>query len=207
MQFYDSFLGHDPGIDFNSLGHRCKELKDLNLQNYILFAGDNIGVGLGTAIEETYPHLVAKKLKTDYYNLCIFNGGLDALRYNLITWFTVIKQRPRAVIVSCEFLNSLIISDQNYSYYEHCDLKDEGVKELLDAGNMTGFFNARHIFANRQINNIITCPIYQIVFKDKQPAFTHNIINITHADDMFDHEKISDNLVSQIRKRMVTVRP
>lgn len=207
MQFYDSFLGHDPGIDFNSLGHRCKELKDLNLQNYILFAGDNIGVGLGTAIEETYPYLVANKLKTEYYNLSIFNGGLDALRYNLITWFTLIKQRPRAVIVSCEFLNSLIISDQNYSYYEHCDLKDEGVKELLDAGNMTGFFNARHIFANRQINNIITCPIYQIVFKDKQPAFTHNIINITHADDMFDHEKISDNLVSQIRKRMVTVRP
>lgn len=207
MQFYDSFLGHDPGIDFNSLGHRCQEIKDINLQNYILFAGDNIGVGLGTPIEETYPHLVAKKLKTDYYNLCIFNGGLDALRYNLITWFTVIKQRPRAVIVSCEFLNSLIVSDQNYSYYEHCDLKDEGVKELLDAGNMTGFFNARHIFANRQINNIITCPIYQIVFKDKQPAFTQNIINITHADDMFDHEKISDNLVSQIRKRMVTVRP
>ena len=160
MQFYGSFLGHDPGIDFNSYGHRCKELKDINLQNYILFAGDNIGVGLGTAIEKTYPYLVAQKLKLDYYNLCIYNGGLDALRYNLITWFTKIKQRPRAVIVSCEFLNSLIVSDQNYSYYEHCDLEDEGVRELLDAGNMTGFFNARHMFADRQINNLITTPIY-----------------------------------------------
>lgn len=207
MQFYDSFLGHDPGIDFNSLGHRCKELKDLNLQNYILFAGDNISVGLGTAIEETYPHLVAKKLKSDYYNLSIFNGGLDALRYNLITWFTIVKQRPRAVVVSCEFLNSLIVSDQNYSYYDYCKLDDADVQDLLDAGNMTGFFNARHIFADRQINNLIKTPIYQIVFKDKQPAFSQNIVNIMHNDDMFDHHKISDNLVTEIKKRMGTVRP
>jgi hypothetical protein len=207
MQFYGNFLGHDPGIEFNSTGHRCKEIAEVNLQNYILFAGDNIGVGLGSPIEETYPYLVSKKLKIDYYNLCIFNGGLDALRYNLITWFTTIKQRPRAVVVSCEFLNSLIVSDQNYSYYEHCNLEDDSVKELLDAGNMTGFFNARHMFADRQINNLITTPIYQIVFKDKQPAFTHNIVNVTHSDDMFDHEKISDNLVNQIRKRMGTVRP
>lgn len=207
MQFYDKFLGHEPGIDFNSLGHRCKELKDINLHNYILFAGDNIGVGLGTAIEKTYPYIVANKLKTDYYNLSIFNGGLDALRYNLITWFTLIPQRPKAVIVSCEFLNSLIVSDQNYSYYDYCDLSDENVQDLLDAGNMTGFFNARHIFADRQINSLIKTPIYQIVFNDKQPAFSHNVVNIYHKDDMFDHEKISDNLVSEITKRMRTVRP
>ena len=129
------------------------------------------------------------------------------MRFNLIAWFTLIKQRPRAVIVSCEFLNSLIVSDQNYSYYEHCDLEDEDVRDLLEAGNLTGFFNARHIFADKQINNLITTPIYQIVFKDKQPAFTHNTVNIAHLDDMFDHEKISDNLVNQIKKRMGAVRP
>jgi hypothetical protein len=207
MQFYESFLGHDPGIDFNSHGHRCKELANLNLHNYVLFAGDNIGVGLGTPIEETYPYLVAQKLKADYYNLSIFNGGLDALRYNLITWFTLVKQKPKAVIVSCEFLNSLIVSDQNYSYYDYCNLADDSVRELLDAGNITGFFNTRHVFADRQINNLIKLPIYQIVFKDRQPAFSQNIVNIYHNDDMFDHHKISTNLVTEINKRMWTVRP
>jgi hypothetical protein len=207
MQFYESFIGHDPGSDFNSHGHRCKELKDLNLHNYFLFAGDNVSLGLGTAIEETYPYLVSQKLKTDYYNLSIFNGGLDALRYNLITWFTLIQPKPKAVVVSCEFLNSLLVSDQNYSQYNYCDLADENVGELLDAGNITGFFNARHILADKQLNNLIKVPIYQIIFKDKQPAFSHNIVNIEHHGEMFDHFEISDSVCNKIKKLLETVRP
>ena len=81
------------------------------------------------------------------------------------------------------------------------------MRELLDAGNITGFFNTRHVFADRQINNLIKLPIYQIVFKDRQPAFSQNIVNIYHNDDMFDHHKISTNLVTEINKRMWTVRP
>jgi len=206
MKFYDGLIGHELGPDFNSLGHRCRELKDITLHNYFLFAGDNVSLGLGTPIEETYPYLISKQLRYDYYNISIFNGGLDAIRYNLITWFTKMPHKPKALIISSEFLNSLIVTDLNYSYWRYCDLSDEKVQDLLDAGNMTGFFNARHIFAEKQLLNLIKVPIYQIVFKDRQALFKQGVTSL-YVDTITDHVTISDLVVNEMKKVSEKIRP
>lgn len=202
MNFYDDFIGNDLGPEYNSLGHRCKEISNINFHNYILFAGDNIGLGLDKPIEETYPYIIASALGADYYNLCVFNGGLDAIRYNLISWFCKIKYKPKSLVISCEFLNSLIVAERNIvsSFYEPINLEDEYAKDLMDAGNMTGFFNARNMFAERQLMNVCTIPIYQITFRDRQPLFSANIVNIDHTDNMFDHDKISKCVITEIKK-------
>jgi len=122
MQFYDNLLGHELSLDFNSRGHRCKEIEELDQRKYFLFVGDNISLGLGTPIEETYPYLISKKFNTDYYNLSIFNGGLDAIKYNLLAWNSVVKVPPKAIIISTEFLNSFLVSNKNYTFLEACDL-------------------------------------------------------------------------------------
>jgi hypothetical protein len=207
MQFYDNLLGHDLADIFNSRGHRCKEIEEINLQNYILFAGDNVGVGWGTPLEETYPYLVSKALKTDYYNLSIFNGGLDSLRYNLITWYHKIPQKPRAIIISNEFLNSFLVTDQNYTSFSPCDLNDENVKSVLDSGNTTNYFLTRQYFTNKLIYNLIKIPIYQIEFKDKIPALKNNVISLKHEGDMFDHHAISKLIVAEFNKTKIQIRP
>ena len=207
MNFYDGFLGHDLGPDFNSRGHRCKEIEEINLHNYILFAGDNIAVGWDRPLEETYPYLVSKKLKIDYYNLSIFNGGVESIKYNLLTWINRIEKKPKAIIISCEFLNSFVVSDQNYTKFSHCDLNDDVVKDVLDSGNYVGFFNMRNILAQKILQKSINSPVFQIEFQNKIPLFTNNVVNILHNDDMFDHHKISDNLVQEIRKTTERIRP
>jgi hypothetical protein len=207
MKFYDNLLGHDLADIFNSRGHRCKEIEEINLQNYILFAGDNVGIGWGTPLEETYPYLISKALKIDYYNLSIFNGGLDSLRYNLITWYTTIPQKPRAIIISNEFLNSFLVSDTNGDNLKPCDLNDDKVQIVLNTGNTTNYFKTRQHLTDKLLANIIKNPIYQIEFKDRIPALTSNVINLKHNGDMFDHSAISKLVVNEINKTKKQARP
>jgi hypothetical protein len=207
MQFYDNLLGHDLADIFNSRGHRCKEIEEINLQNYILFAGDNVGVGWGTPLEETYPYLISKALNIDYYNLSIFNGGLESLRYNLITWYHKIPQKPRAIIISNEFLNSFIVSDINGNNLKPCDLNDEKVQTVLNTGNITNYFKTRQYFTDKLLSNLIKNPIYQIEFKDKIPGLTSNVINLKHNGDIFDHKAISELVINEINKTKKQVRP
>jgi hypothetical protein len=207
MQFYQGLLGNGNADIFNSRGHRFKELEEINLQNYILFAGDNVGVGWGTPLEETYPYLIGKALNVDYYNLSIFNGGLDSLRFNLITWYHMIPQKPRAIIVSNEFLNSFVVSDINNTKFSPCDLSDDRVQAVLDNGNTTNYFITRQYFADKLMSNLIKNPIYQIEFKDRIPAFKSNVINLKHNGDMFDHTAISELVITELSKARKHVRP
>ena len=207
MQFYDNLLGHDLADIFNSRGHRCKEIEEINLQNYILFAGDNVGVGWGTPLEETYPYLISKSLKIDYYNLSIFNGGIESLKYNLITWYHKIPQKPRAIVISNEFLNSFLVADQNHTEFTPCDLNDEKVQAVLDAGNTTNYFLTRQFLTDKLLSNLIKNPIYQIEFNDRIPALKNNVINLKHDGDMYDHNAISKLVINELNKTKKQVRP
>jgi hypothetical protein len=207
MRFIDGFIGHDPDIYFNSRGHRCKELEDLDLRNYILFAGDNVAVDYSNIIEKTYPYLIANKLKMDYYNLSIFGGGLDCLKFNLLTWIARIKQQPKAIIISSEFLNSFLISDQNYSNLKSCSFDNELTEQILHDGNYNGYWNARNEMFDRIASKATNTQIYQIVFKDKTPALTRNVVNIQHDGNMFDHSHTADLVVKEIQNRMKAIAP
>lgn len=206
MRFYDGLLGHDPDIFYNSTGHRCKELSELNFRNYVLFAGDNVGLGLDKPIEETYPYLVANSLKMDYYNLSIFNGGLDATKVNLISWFTRFKEKPKAVVISCEFINSMLCTKDNVNYWAG-DLNDEYVSAMMTAGNESGFFTCRNIMATVQLNSVITCPVFQVVFPNKEPIIKENIFNTLHEGPIYDYSAIANKLVSSIKGTFISVRP
>lgn len=198
MQFYDKYIGHKLGNDFNSLGHRCKEVADINFRNYILFVGDNISLGLGTPIEKTYPYLVSKKLNIDYYNLAVFNGGLDASRYNLLSWYAN-QPKPRAVVISHEFINSFMTADQNFNNWKSCDLEDDRIQSIFDSGNTNHFFTTRQLLTTKLIKNIVNVPIYQIEFKDKTPLFNDHVVNIQYNDDIHNHDAIANRLCEVMR--------
>lgn len=207
MQFYDKLLGHDPDPQFNSRGHRSKEIEELNLHNYILFVGDNVALGLDKPVEETFPHIVSQKLKVDYYNLSIFNGGLDAIRYNLLTWNTIQDLKPRLIVVVSEFLNSFIVSDSGYSRWAACDCNDNKVNELFNAGNHNAFFTTRRLLADKLLRNSINVPMYQVVLKDKIPLFADYDNNIIYDGEQSDHSYIADQIVNKFQKHIRAARP
>lgn len=207
MKFYDGFIGHDPETYLNTRGHRSKNIEDLNLRNYILFAGDNVAVDFSKPVEDTYPYIVSQMLETDYYNLAIFNGGIDSLKFNLISWFTKIKEPPKAIVVSCEFLDSFLVTDKNFLDWNTCDLSNQTIVDTLHHGNHVGFWNGRTELSNKVVRNLIRSPIYQIEFNGKKTAFTENVVNIPHTGELFDHNDIAVRVVSEIKARNKRARP
>lgn len=83
----------------NEYGHRCKNIKEINLDNYILFAGCSHTEGIGLPIENTYSYLLAKDLKKDYYNLSLAGCANDIIEYNLITWLATVEKKPDLIVI------------------------------------------------------------------------------------------------------------
>lgn len=207
MEFVNRLLGNGLTDQYNSNGHRCKEISEINFQNYILFAGDNGSLGLDKPIEQTFPYLIAEKLNVDYYNLSVFNGGLDTLRYNLITWFVTYK-RPKAVILSCEFLNALLTSDNNFTHIKQANYDDPMIKDITDIGNVRGFFSGRNLLAKELLKQFIICPIYQLRYKDSIQLFDSEFVtDIDYDGDQFDYNSIAVIISNTIKEKSKKVRP
>ena len=66
---------------YNEYGHRCKSIHDIDLDNYILFAGCSHTEGVGLELETTFPYLVSNQLGNDYYNM---GGRRGRKRYNAV---------------------------------------------------------------------------------------------------------------------------
>ena len=212
MRFYDNLLGHDlidPKLELNKRGHRCKDIEDINLHNYILFAGDNVALDFNSPLRETYPFLISEKLGVDYYNLAIFNGGIDAAKFNILSWLRHVPKKPKALIISFEFLNSLIVSDPSFTFFKVADYSDDRVKQILVAGETCGFLPGRHILYSKSLLKHINIPIYQIEFKDKTPLFFDDtaVTNIKHEGEIFDHNAITNTVLEKYQIQKVKILP
>lgn len=209
MRLLDDFIGNDDNDNlYNSLGHRCKELNELNLHNYILFLGDNVSLGLDKPIEQTYPYLVSQSLKMDYYNLSIFNGGIDCFKYNILSWFKKFSNdNPRFIVIGFEFLNAVLVSNHNYDYLNPASFDNDDVKDLYNYANLSGFFTGRNLLNESLILRNINVPIYQLIFKDKTPLFTNGVFNIDCDSSMFDYTEISNKLVQSYKSRNSRIKP
>jgi len=82
----------------NSLGHRCKELSELN-DSFILFIGCSLTEGVGVALEDTFTYKLAQELDMDYYNLGLAGSGADLLSENLAMWLGNIDKKPKLVVL------------------------------------------------------------------------------------------------------------
>ena len=76
---------HPITYEFNSFGHRSKELNAVDLENYILFTGCSHTEGVGLELSKTYSNIASQNIGSDYYNLGLGSTGIDILMHNLIT--------------------------------------------------------------------------------------------------------------------------
>ena len=82
---------------YNNYGHRCSNITDINLDNYILFLGCSHTFGIGNKLEDSYPYVLSKKLGMDYYNLALGATGTDSNRHNLSVWLEKFS-KPKYII-------------------------------------------------------------------------------------------------------------
>ena len=177
---------------FNSLSHRCKEVTDvlgpnLDFRKYFLVLGDNAGLHMHQPVEETWPYLVSKETSYRYYNACIIDGGLEAVRFNLLTWLKKYSHNlPKMIYVSCEWAN-------RFYGVEY----DEEIKEASNLGNDAGYFLGRQRLFSMIVEQV-DVPIYQIMRPTDIPVLiSSNVKNIIvdHTDDII----VTETLLQGIR--------
>jgi hypothetical protein len=151
---------------FNDKGHRCKNIGDVDLNNYILFTGCSHTMGVGLELEKTYPYIASKQLGYDYYNLAVPATGIDVVEYNLLTWWFKVEQKPKYVFVQLPDHSRFV---SYFPEYERLwergswSTDDDNLRFIVNSED-TGFFNARKILHLKTIKNIINVPIYTFNF-------------------------------------------
>jgi|MDTC01.2.fsa_nt_gb hypothetical protein len=86
--------------EYNSTGFRMdKELDEIDLDNYLLFAGSSHTEGVGVDPNQTFAHLVSAHMKCDCVNLAMGGGGIDVVEHNLLLWDLKHTKKPKATII------------------------------------------------------------------------------------------------------------
>lgn len=141
---------------YNHNGHRCKNIEDINLNNYILFSGCSHTEGIGLELEKTYPYLVSQMLKCDYYNLAVSATGLDVVEHNLIVWLSTIPKKPKLIIIQwpdpSRFLSLNLLFGRLIPQGTWSD--SEQTADLIATGDLSGAFQARRYLLQQNIKNV-----------------------------------------------------
>jgi len=195
----------------NSNGHRCNEIKNIDLTNYILYAGCSHTEGIGLELEKTYPYVLSKSLECDYYNVSIGGSGIDVLLHNLIVWFGTIKQKPKLVIIQWPFwarYARFIREPTNATLLSTRISMVGGVNDpTLMEGESVHYFKTIEHLAKIKLNHMIDVPIINIGLAEYPSIINDDFIIFDYLDYARDlhfgiesHENLASKLYHTINK-------
>lgn len=142
----------DITYDYNEYGHRCKNVSEIDLDNYILFCGCSHTEGTGLELEKTFPYLVSNTLGMDYYNLSLGGSGIDVMTYNLVAWSNIVKKPPKAVVIvwtyETRFLS--IHDDDNVALHQVAGPYTDSSR-FMALGQQTGYFASKKELSKRMV--------------------------------------------------------
>lgn len=143
----------DISYAYNSLGHRCKDIENIDLDNYLLFTGCSHTEGIGLELEKTFPYIVSRSLGMDYYNLAVGGSGTDIMTYNLITWLNTVKKLPKALIILWPPKVRCTIKE-NITWFLHntSSTTDHDILKFMVLGDQIGYFNTVNLLRNQLID-------------------------------------------------------
>jgi hypothetical protein len=145
----------------NSYGHRSIEFMDMDSSNYILCAGCSVTEGIGIPVQYRYGDVLANLLSCGVYNLGIGGTGNDIIFYNLVTWFSTIKFKPKLVIIqwtgntrfSTIADRKMIVSHGSWNKEDH---------DFLVNGDTNRYFVSKTEMMKQLLRNMIDVPVIEI---------------------------------------------
>ena len=196
----DGFLYNIIGDELNSLGHRCKEIKevlgeDLQFPRYFLVLGDNACLHMHKPLEETWPYLLSKTINHQYYNLAVSDTGLEGIKYNLFNWL-FLYGNPKMIFISCEWANRFIGVD-----YDQTEGVFKDVNRASELADTSGYFVGKRRLFTKLLEQI-DIPIYLILGPNAEPVAVSDIINtleLDHSDDANVAEIVSEGFLEAQR--------
>ena len=195
--------------NYNQFGHRCKNLADVNLHNYILFTGCSHTEGVGLELEKSYPYVTSGLSGYDYYNLGLGSSGIDVLLFNLIAWFSTVDRLPRAVVIQWPDISrfSTIAPNADTIVPNGTWSSDKQINDYIVADYDCNASDTKALLAKKLIELVIKCPIYYVTLKgQKLPGGTSGIpfIKVDVARDLAhfgikSNETLATNLATIIK--------
>lgn len=187
---------------YNNNGHRCNDIEDIDLENYILFAGCSHTEGIGLKLEDTYPYLLTQYFKCSYYNLALGGTGPDTMIYNIATWFAKTKKLPKLLVVQWPHHIRIVIRD--YSKSENVDPiiwntsgswnadKNSDMSKFFVYGNSIKYFDSQRLLFKNLIKNIAPCPVLYVTTENDQ--FLDGQVILKQLDDARDIRPLGSHL-------------
>lgn len=143
----------DITYEYNENGHRCKNISEIDLDNYILFSGCSYVEGIGLALENTLPYLMSSELNMDYYNLALGGSGIDTMTYNLIQWFNNVKKLPKAVIIIWSFPTRFLLVEPKSINFVLPNNSERNLLHFMVMGDKLKYFNSKKILNAKMIRS------------------------------------------------------
>lgn len=148
---------HPISYIYNKNGHRCKNIENINFDNYVLFAGDSHAEGVGLELETTYAYVTSKKLDVDYYNFGLGGTGLDYMFYNVVTWIQKYPPPKHIFMYWTDISRYTKITEYPKLSSILAGVYDTDHDErMLVYGSGSNYFKTRTILYEKMLNNILT---------------------------------------------------
>jgi hypothetical protein len=192
---------------YNEYGHRCKNISELNLDNYVLFTGCSHTEGIGLELEKTYAYQVAKELGCDYYNLGMAGTGIDTMIYNLNMWFLLVRTPPKYLFVQWPDETRYVLlhgEDADPCGFWKNDVESQRFQYY---GDKINFFLSRKNLAERSTQMMVdkSSLININVMSQKNSEGSNLILNRTDFGrdlshpGIVSHHELADDILSYIR--------
>lgn len=186
--------------NINKLGHRSKNIEDIDLDNYILFTGCSHTEGIGLELEKTFPYLTANDLGMDYYNLALGGTGIDVMTHNLMMWIHTAKKLPKALVIMwpepARFARLKKECGEKLSLEvpSSADTSSDN-KKFIVAGDRINFFETVRTNSRKIINAAYTCKTIHLAAGEL--AGEDKARDLSHAGNL-SNRRVADLLISQL---------
>ena len=173
----------------NSLGHRSPELKNLNLDNYIICTGCSITEGIAVEEENRYSSLLSKDLNMDVYNLGIASSGNDTIVHNLLTWLNNIEKKPKFIVIQWTDIHRFITENANGNIQlQGLWLGTERtITNFIASGDEMQYFYSKSKYLRSLLKTIVNIPIIEIAWSTGFPKIENQSDIILTNIDFLDY--------------------
>lgn len=193
--------------DYNEYGHRCKNISEIDLDNYILFTGCSHTEGIGLELEKTYCYQAAAALNCDYYNLAIAGSGIDVMIHNLTAWYLTVEKKPKYLFVQWPDETRFVIVNNGVADPHGFWKEDENVSKFIYYADAINFFSSRRELAGNLISAMAANSRLITINSLKQIPVEGTPLCLSRIDFARDlshpgiesHKKLVDDIVAHIR--------
>jgi hypothetical protein len=199
---------------FNKHGHRCKNINELDLDNYILISGCSHTQGVGLELETTYAYRLSKKLGCDYYNIAISASGADVVQHNVLNWTYTIPKKPKLIVIQWPDHSRFLSYNYEYKNLIPKGTWQEDVTRFIVNCEDYGAFFARKKLTTELLSNVLQVPVIRFNYGG-QVGYDSDPIKMRKLDVARDlshsgiksHEAVTDMLYTLAIERMGLLLP